>query len=119
MKSALRKLKEAVEQDWKDAIKRRDKKCQRCGSGEILQAHHIKSRANASTFFDLKNGVLLCRKCHCWITFADDEVRRDFHISKVGEKEYLRLDRKSRQVKDWTIEQLKRKRGELCKAFQK
>lgn len=64
---------------WQRAVKKRDKKCQHCGSEKELEAHHIiplamilekynitcRDEARAcSELWDLKNGITLCRKCH-------------------------------------------------------
>lgn len=64
---------------WQRAVKKRDKKCQHCESKKELEAHHIiplkalierykiKNRDEArmcSEFWDLNNGLTLCRKCH-------------------------------------------------------
>jgi len=64
---------------WQIAIKKRDKKCQNCGSIKELEAHHIvsinemiekyniKTRDDAiacDEFWKLDNGIALCRKCH-------------------------------------------------------
>jgi len=65
---------------WMDAVKARDGCCTRCGSGEVLEAHHrvelaalierlgIKSRDDARThatvLWDLENGATLCQPCH-------------------------------------------------------
>lgn len=64
---------------WQRAIKKRDGKCQECGSVSNLEAHHINPikaiiEANNITnrdearecleLWDLENGITLCRKCH-------------------------------------------------------
>ena len=64
---------------WQQSIKRRDKKCVKCGSRKHLEAHHIislnkmidtyniKNRdeaINCNAFWNLDNGIALCRKCH-------------------------------------------------------
>jgi hypothetical protein len=107
-KSKITILKEAAEAEWKSAVLKRDKNCQRCGSWVALQAHHVKSRSHLSTKFLLSNGILLCKSCHCWITFADDEIRREFHIKIIGSNEYKRLCDLSKQIKNWTVGALER-----------
>lgn len=72
----------------------------------MLQAHHIRSRGNMSTKFDPDNGILLCRDCHCWVTFAEDEERRIFHIKQIGEKEYQELCDRAKRIKDWNVGEL-------------
>jgi 5-methylcytosine-specific restriction endonuclease McrA len=65
---------------WMDAVKARDGKCVRCGSGEKLESHHKKSlaelvaelgiasredaRRHAAVLWDLNNGETLCEPCH-------------------------------------------------------
>jgi 5-methylcytosine-specific restriction endonuclease McrA len=65
---------------WMDAVKERDGCCQRCGSTQRLEAHHltelavlieqhgIKNRNDARCFahvlWDLANGETLCESCH-------------------------------------------------------
>ena len=74
---AIRSLHEM--RKWQIAIKKRDKKCMFCGSKKELEAHHINSvsdmieKYNIKTrddaiscneFWELDNGITLCRKCH-------------------------------------------------------
>lgn len=51
---------------WRLAVYRRDKfKCKRCSSKRGLQAHHIRSWAEAPDLrFVVDNGITLCKKCH-------------------------------------------------------
>ena len=52
------------------AVNRRDKKCQLCGSQQILQADHCFSRTVKALFFDIRNMTLLCSGCHTKKTFT-------------------------------------------------
>ena len=65
---------------WMDAVKARDGACLRCGSVELLEAHHrttlavlveklgIRSRDDArlhsAVLWDVNNGETLCQSCH-------------------------------------------------------
>ena len=64
---------------WMAAVKARDSQCNRCGSIENLEAHHIVELAdlikmhgvksaddarNTPELWDLENGQTLCRLCH-------------------------------------------------------
>jgi len=50
---------------WSQIIKQRANfRCERCGSPDHLNAHHIQSRAIFSTRWSLENGVCLCAHCH-------------------------------------------------------
>lgn len=41
--------------------------CQRCGSADCLQAHHIIRRSQSTLLrWDLRNLMCLCKKCHFW-----------------------------------------------------
>lgn len=77
LNQAIRSLHET--RKWQNEIKKRDKFCQMCGSKNELEAHHIvsvneminkyniKTRDDAISckeFWELKNGITLCKKCH-------------------------------------------------------
>lgn len=50
---------------WANKVKARDKKCLSCGSGEQLEADHIKSAARFPELaLDIENGRTLCFRCH-------------------------------------------------------
>ena len=51
---------------WRNRVFERDNyRCQRCGTGGKLQAHHIKQWADdVEGRFDLDNGITLCVDCH-------------------------------------------------------
>lgn len=77
LNQAIRSLHEM--RKWQQAIKRRDKECIYCGSKNELEAHHVFSvndmiikynitkrddAINCKEFWNLDNGITLCRKCH-------------------------------------------------------
>ena len=77
LNQSIRRLEEI--RKWQKAVKKRDKKCQHCGSKEQLESHHIipvvmliekyniKNRDEArecKEFWNIKNGITLCRRCH-------------------------------------------------------
>lgn len=46
---------------WSVSVRRRDKRCQICGSYQRLQAHHINSKSYfPEEAYDQKNGITLC-----------------------------------------------------------
>lgn len=59
---------------WRTEVFKRDGfQCQRCGSKNDLQAHHVKAwKNNKELRYVVTNGITLCRKCHleahggCW-----------------------------------------------------
>lgn len=91
------------------AVSERDKGiCQKCGAAprviekvstkgksfkqtQALNPHHIFSRAYPGTKWEPENGVLLCMPCHLrWASVKFEEFR-DWIISRIGERAYLRL----------------------------
>lgn len=115
-KSPKDKLKKELESLWKETCKKRDDyKCQYCGSQGILQVHHIVSRKNASTFFDIDNGITLCQSCHTRVTF--DKVFQfefqNFLAHRFGQDFLDDLERRAKQPKKWGILELEEKMKEL------
>ena len=51
---------------WSKKVKERDGRCmvEGCKETKYLNAHHIFSRSNFSTRWDLSNGICLCSGCH-------------------------------------------------------
>lgn len=51
---------------WRNAVIERDgRRCQRCGSAEYLQAHHLQAwKDHPDLRYDLTNGITLCTTCH-------------------------------------------------------
>ena len=117
-KTEFKKFHARVENVWKEACKERDDyQCQYCGSEKTLQVHHIVSRTNASTFYDLDNGITLCKACHTKLTF-NSVFRFQFQnwlAHKFGQDFLDNLERKSRVVKKWDVISLERKLEELVR----
>lgn len=63
-KGSERNMPEYIE--WRTAVyKRDDYRCQECGKGGQLNAHHIKEWAlHPESRFDVNNGITLCEDCH-------------------------------------------------------
>ena len=114
--SKTKQLHKKVENLWKEACKKRDGyKCQYCGSTQILQVHHIVSRKNTSTFFDIDNGITLCKNCHSKVSL-NPTFRFEFQnflAHRYGQEFLDDLERKSKIPKKWTILELE----ELEKQF--
>lgn len=89
LNQAIRSLHEI--RKWQQVIKKRDKRCTKCGSKNHLESHHIisvsemidiyhiKTRedaVNCKDFWNLDNGITLCRKCHYELegrTYAENQ----------------------------------------------
>jgi len=52
--------------------------CQRCGSQERVQWHHIHTRRTLSLRWDQNNGLALCAGCHYWCHWNPDLFRHWF-----------------------------------------
>lgn len=108
-KKSLRRLADKL---WSECVKRRARwKCEICGKEGNLQAHHIISRRNMATRYDLDNGIALCPACHFQahqnpIRFIEEIKRRR------GAEWYRRMKEKSLHLTkgvdyDRIIEELK------------
>lgn len=65
LKNSPGKVNKKKDKKWADDIKERDGfKCVKCKKDTYLNAHHIFSRSNYSTRWDLDNGITLCSGCH-------------------------------------------------------
>lgn len=99
-KSYLNKKKD---EQWSKAVKERDNHtCQYCGKKEYLNSHHIFSRSNFTTRWDLDNGITLCSGCHTFSSkFSAHKTPAEF-IEWVKEKKglawYERLREKAKQT---------------------
>ena len=90
-----------ADQEFSLYIRRRDKKCVRCGSpGKPdkdgnpvvgLQNSHYFGRGKESTRFDPQNCDSLCFGCHQYWGSEDREAYRNFKIKQLGEEGYKRL----------------------------
>lgn len=61
----VRRIKKGLMDEWARKVKERaGNKCEYCGKTENLNSHHIFSRSNQSTRYDLLNGCCLCSGCH-------------------------------------------------------
>ena len=100
-KSLVKKLQKKAENLWKLFCRNRDKVCQLCGSQEVLQVHHIFSRKSKGLFLDVDNGILLCRSCHCKVSFSDDGLKEKIRRLKIKKDEatYDRLYEQSLEKK--------------------
>ena len=92
-------LKEEALKLWSLCVRKRNPRCQMCGSTERLQAHHIRSVRNIATMLDLDNGMSLCFPCHSLQHFNPERFQ-DRVIDVIGIDAYQRLrDRSSIIVK--------------------
>lgn len=105
-KLSISSLKKKVDKLWSKLVRKKDKKCIRCGKQTNLQAHHIFSRRFNSTRWLLDNGVTLCYGCHMFFAHIEHENFRDMVIEKIGKAKYLQLKQLSNQIKKINYEEL-------------
>jgi len=108
-KTKIKILKEQLEELWKLICMKRDSyKCQYCGSDKDLQVHHIISRKNMNTKFDVDNGITLCKKCHSRISLNSTSYTEFmiWFIKKYGIERLEGLQEKARQIKRWKVGEL-------------
>jgi predicted restriction endonuclease len=78
-------------------------KCEKCGSTEYLNSHHIFGRKNKSVRYDVDNGCCLCAGHHKFKTdFSAHETPllfTHFIIDKRGQEWYEVLRLKARSIK--------------------
>ena len=116
-KTLWKKAFRACERAMIAAANRRDQKCQLCGSKEVLQMDHaIVSRKHLSTFFEIRQMVLLCQKCHCSKSF--DNHGLSYQVIEIvrnreGAPFINKLVEQSRQIKKWSLDELE----EMTKQF--
>jgi len=78
---------------WRVHVIRRDKVCQVCRSKKNRHAHHL---SDASSYpelrFDVKNGIVLCKKCHTSLHCDYNDGFKSICTEKDFE-EYLKISK--------------------------
>lgn len=105
---------------WAEVVKLYDHNmCAVCGKTEYLNAHHIFSRNNRSTRYDLDNGVALCPSHHTFNNHMSAHKAPAEFIEWIKEKRgiewYDRLRLKAKSVKKYTSDDFVEIRHELLK----
>ena len=90
---------------WSRLVKvRAGFKCEHCWKTGFLNSHHLFSRNNWSTRFDLDNGICLCRWCHTMsFRFSAHKTPMEFTewvIEKRGREWYDTLKAKAKWIRD-------------------
>ena len=90
---------------WSEAVKKKaGHKCECCGEKNNLASHHIYSIRNASTKWEIDNGICLCIGCHTGNTFSAHRSPEFtlWIIKYIGEERFNRIRCKANQIKKWT-----------------
>lgn len=102
-KSSKSYLTDKKDTKWSLDVKKRDGfKCMYCGKTTYLNSHHIFSRSNYSTRWDLDNGITLCSGHHTLISDFSAHKTPAFFIEWLKETKgiefYDRLMRKAKGI---------------------
>ena len=91
-------LKEKCDTLWSLLVKIKvGYKCEKCGSKNGIQSHHIFKRKHMATRFVIENGMCLCFVCHEWVE-KNPKRFSDWAVFKIGNEMYESLDRLHRQI---------------------
>jgi len=99
----VRSIKNGLMDKWAKEVKERaGMKCEYCGRIDTLNSHHIFSRSNQSTRYDLDNGVCLCVAHHTFSSkFSAHKTPAEF-IEWLkdyrGLEKYEELRRKAKSI---------------------
>lgn len=93
---------------WSIVVKQRDgHECQVEGcTKNNVNAHHIFSRKNHSTRWDVSNGISLCFYHHMRWAHVEYEQFRDFVINWMGKKPFEALKERAGRIEKYTIADL-------------
>ena len=114
----MKKIEKQLDNLWKQCIRvinGYDK------DDRTVESHHVFSRANKNTRWSLCNGYILKVYEHRVLKHHSAEAEKFFR-SKLGDEEYERLERKSREIKkweEWELIQIKSQFQELIRRFEK
>ena len=90
---------------WSQLVKAKaGNKCEVCGKTKSLNSHHIFSRANKATRWDVNNGICLCVGHHIGSKFSAHKTPlpfSDWLQKERGENWYNLLLAKSRIIYKW------------------
>ena len=106
---------------FSEAVRIRDHyTCQYCGNAtKSAQTHHIFTRQNFSTRYDMVNGVTLCFYCHRYRAHGGSEFTYWAERTWLGMKAFEELHDRTRQLvkvnDEWLDEQEARLRNEITK----
>ena len=116
-KSKRKQMTDRLDKLWSHAVKQRvGFKCEYCGKESYLNSHHVFSRSNFSTRWDLSNGFCLCAGCHTLKNFSAHKAPLEFAewmIEQRGQEWYDDLKRRAHMVIKFSIMDLEEIAGRL------
>lgn len=96
--------------------------CQACGRSTALNAHHIYSKNNFSTRYDLDNGICLCSYCHtfnpvCSAHNDGEAVFNNWIKDKIGHERHDRITNRAFNITVKTTENWYKEQIEILKSI--
>jgi len=73
-RTGAKKRRDQCDKLFSQLIRKRDKRCLKCGTDKNLQCAHVLSRDYMATRCDPLNAITLCGRCHIW---AKDAWHKD------------------------------------------
>lgn len=80
--------------------------CVICGTRDRLTNGHLITRNAKSVRFDLENCATQCSSCNYTHEFRPERFT-EWYIENFGTEQYLALVQRSKQIKKWTVDELK------------
>lgn len=104
-------LEKKLDNLWSEAVKiKAGNICEYCSRKDTLNSHHIISRANKTTRWDLENGVCLCVSHHTFSNIFSAHLTPlefvDWIYNTRGKKEINQLRKESQKKADLSISKL-------------
>ena len=86
---------------WSELVKiKADWKCEYCGTTKTLNSHHVFTKKNRATRWDVENGICLCASHHTLGNFSahGSPAFADWMKEYRGEEWYIALRDKSNSI---------------------
>lgn len=90
--TSLQKDIKDTDREFSKFIVRRDGKCMRCGSTQMLSCSHFHGRANYATRFEPMNCITFCVVCHDFMESKKSGEYLDFMVDWLGRDRFFVLD---------------------------
>jgi hypothetical protein len=91
-----------------ETVRKRDKRCLRCGSTKRLTCSHFWNRNKIGTRWRWENLDTFCMPCHFYhLEKQKHDWYRDFKLKQLGESEYLQLEYEASRLTKFTVNELK------------
>lgn len=87
-KTKIQKLRDKADLLMSQKVRERGQ-CERCGSRERLQHHHIVEKSRSSYLrYDFENALCLCSSCHSWWHHIGTLQAADWFKKKFGQERW-------------------------------